>query len=99
MGEKSDEQSKIEGIFGRLNIATVDVDNITDALKGIEGDSYRQDNLQMYVEVLQAKHAEECTERIHEEIEVLEEAEEEQVNCNTRCLFHKFATSNAGDRL
>jgi hypothetical protein len=101
VGEERNEQGKIDGVLGWLNIPAVNVNDITDALEGIEGDAHRQYDLEMRFETGHAKHSEESAEGIDEKVKILKKAKEDEINSNTRGHIHlcDLATRLATDEV
>jgi len=88
VGEERNEQGKIDGVLGWLDVPAVNVNDITDALEGVEGDTHRQYDLEMHFQTGNAKYTEESAEGIDEKIKILKKAQEDEVNGNTRSNIH-----------
>ena len=81
MREQADEQRVFDQRIGRLEFAVVHVDDVCDLLEGVERDARRQQDAQRRDRHLVEPEAlQDSGERIDEEVEVLERAEEPEVD-------------------
>ena len=78
--EERHEEGEVDRVLGGLHLAPIDVDDVADALEGVEGDPDGQDHVEVKAQGVEARGLEQGIERAHEEVAVLEVAEEEQVD-------------------
>src|SRR3984893_11857125 len=79
MGEQADEQSVVNERVGRLDLATVDINDVRDFLERIKRYRRRQNDLpETGWNAFQPQQGREMRKRINEEVAVLEEAEERE---------------------
>jgi len=77
VGKERNKQGKIDGVLGWLDVPAVNVNDITDALEGVEGDTHRQYYLEMHFQTGNAKHTKESAEGIYEKIKIFKKSKED----------------------
>src|SRR5262245_20464172 len=82
--KKGDEQGEVDRVAGGLDVPSVYVDDVADALERIEGDPNRENHPQVETDGIQPCCSKQRVQRIDEKVEVLEEAEEREIDDNAR---------------
>ena len=79
VGEVEDAEEEVEERVGGVDLAAIDIDGVGEGLEGVKGDADGEDDLKGEGTDLDAEGGKEGVEVGGEEVEVFEEAEEEQV--------------------